>query len=153
MTRSDSAITPCPCDTGNHYHRCCQPYHQGQTAPSPQALMRARYSAFVLELSDYLLQSWHPSTRPHNLDLQGSPRWCSLQVIASGTQGAQGEVHFRAIHRAGDQWLYLEERSVFVQENGHWYYLSGDTREGTLKPARNQPCPCGSGRKYKTCCH
>ena len=46
----------------------------------------------------------------------------------------------------------LEEASRFVQEEGRWYYLNGNTSEGPLKPGRNDPCPCGSGRKYKACC-
>ncbi|MDY6840045.1 MAG: SEC-C metal-binding domain-containing protein [Pseudomonadota bacterium] len=44
------------------------------------------------------------------------------------------------------------ENSEFLRENRNWYYLRGDTREGQLKPGRNDPCPCGSGKKYKACC-
>ncbi|MEC9085421.1 MAG: SEC-C metal-binding domain-containing protein, partial [Pseudomonadota bacterium] len=49
-------------------------------------------------------------------------------------------------------WGYLEERSDFSKENGRWFYREGETREGVLKPGRNDPCPCGSGRKFKACC-
>lgn len=146
---SDSA---CPCGSQLPYGQCCQPVHQGQPALSPEALMRSRYSGFVLGLSDYLRQSWHPTTRPAHLDLTDSPDWVALQVLSSGQQGDSGNVHFRAIYRAGDGFGYLEEASSFVREDDHWFYVSGETSEGALKPGRNDPCPCGSGRKFKTCC-
>ena len=114
--------------------------------------MRSRYSAFVLQLADYLRATWHPQTRPASLDMKGSPQWTSLQVLDAGHTGEQGNVHFRAIYRAGSGWGYLEEHSDFLLEDGRWYYLSGDPSEGGLKPGRNDRCPCGSGRKFKVCC-
>lgn len=147
-------VTPehCPCGSRKRYSVCCQPYHQGKPAPSPESLMRSRYSAFVLELADYLKSTWHSSTRPQHLDLADSPQWTSLQILSSGQSGNDGDVHFRAVYRAGTGWGYLEEKSSFVRENDRWYYVTGDTREGALKPGRNDACPCGSGRKYKACC-
>ncbi len=154
----------CPCGSQASYADCCQRWHRGQPAPDPEALMRSRYTAFVLKLADYLLATWHPDTRPapagdrpevspHELlNLDDSPAWASLQVFDSATTGDRGSVHFRAIYRAGSGWGYLEEHSDFLREAGCWYYLSGRTTEGTLKPGRNDPCPCGSGRKYKACC-
>lgn len=147
-------ITPehCPCGSGKPYSACCQAYHQGKSAPSPESLMRSRYSAFVLEKADYLKSTWHSSTRPQHLDLADSPQWTSLQILSSGQSGNDGEVHFRAVYRVGNGWGYLEEKSAFVREEGRWCYVGGETSEGVLKPGRNQPCPCGSGRKYKACC-
>ncbi|WP_375177434.1 YchJ family protein [Marinobacter mobilis] len=143
---------PCPCGSARPYADCCQPWHVGQPAPTPEALMRSRYTAFVLELAEYLSQTWHSSTRPSSLSLEGSPQWLSLQVLSAGTRGDRGQVHFRAVYRSGDGFGYLEEQSDFVLEQGRWFYVAGDTREGTLKPGRNDPCPCGSGRKHKACC-
>lgn len=114
--------------------------------------MRSRFTAFVLELEDYLLQSWHTSTRPAQLNLEGAPNWQSLQILSADEQDDQGKVSFRAIYRAGEGWGFLEEDSKFVREDGVWFYVSGDTREGQLKPGRNDSCPCGSGSKYKACC-
>lgn len=114
--------------------------------------MRSRYTAYVLGKQDYLLQTWHASTRPAELDLHGMPRWSSLQILSSRQQGNDGQVHFRAIHRTGGNWGYLEEVSDFVHEQERWLYVTGETREGPLKPGRNDGCPCGSGRKYKICC-
>ena len=144
---------PCPCGSDTPYAHCCQNYHhQNEPAPTAEALMRSRYSAFVLGLADYLLASWHPDTRPTDLALDNSPKWASLQILGSETHGNSGKVHFRAIYRTADGWGYLEEHSDFRHENGHWYYHSGNPQEGTLKPGRNEPCPCGSGRKFKACC-
>ena len=114
--------------------------------------MRSRYAAFVLDLPDHLLATWHPDTRPEALDLKDSPDWTSLQILDSTEKGQKGTVHFRALYRLGKGWGYLEENSEFLLEDGHWYYLHGDTSEGQLKPGRNEPCPCGSGKKYKACC-
>lgn len=114
--------------------------------------MRSRYTAFVQKRADYLLATWHPDTRPTELSLEGSPDWVTLKILDSTEQGSRGTVHFRAVYRAGDGWGYLEENSEFVRADGRWYYLSGQTREGQLKPRRNEPCPCGSGKKFKACC-
>lgn len=114
--------------------------------------MRSRYCAFGKGLADYLLATWHPGTRPTHLDLADSPDWASLQILAADQDGENGNVHFRAIYHTGTGWGYLEEHSDFIRENGRWLYVSGSPREGQLKPGRNDPCPCGSGRKFKACC-
>lgn len=152
MPEATTSGAACHCGSGLAYSECCGPLHQGTPAAHPEALMRSRYSAFVLGLGDYLLQTWHPSTRPTELKLEGSPQWSSLQVLSAGTRGDAGQVHFRATYRSGKGWGYLEEVSDFSKEAGRWYYRAGNPREGELKPGRNDRCPCGSGRKYKACC-
>ncbi len=114
--------------------------------------MRSRYAAFVLDLPDYLQATWHHSTRPEVLTLEDSPNWSSLQIISATCSCDVGSVHFRAIYRLGAGWGFLEENSDFIKEQDRWYYLRGNTSEGQLKPGRNEPCPCGSGKKYKACC-
>jgi SEC-C motif-containing protein len=142
----------CPCGSGETYLLCCQPCHAGAPATTPEALMRSRFSAFVVKDTAYLLATWHPDTRPAELDLSGSPEWVSLQVLSSSAGVDTGRVHFRAVYRAGSGWGYLEEQSDFSKENGCWFYREGKTSEGVLKPGRNDRCPCGSGRKFKACC-
>jgi SEC-C motif-containing protein len=85
--------------------------------------MRSRYSAFVLRDSEYLLASWHPSTRPKRLTLDPNIRWIGLEVLsASGSVfDTTGMVEFRATHDQGAQ----TERSQFVREGGRWYYVDG----------------------------
>lgn len=145
-------IHDCPCGSGKAYRDCCHPFHNGESAPSPEALMRSRYAAFVTDRPDYLLDTWHQRTRPETLTLENSPEWTSLRILSAVESGETGTVCFRAVYRLGRGWGFLEERSQFVREEGRWFYLHGETSEGQLKPGRNEPCPCGSGRKYKSCC-
>ena len=113
--------------------------------------MRSRYTAFALELTDYLLKSWHSSTRPGQLELSPT-QWKRLEVFESGQENEQGWVHFRATFLEQGQWSTLEERSLFCREDGHWRYLKGTPQVTPLRPERNSLCPCGSGKKFKKCC-
>lgn len=85
--------------------------------------MRSRYSAFVLRDVEYLLATWHPSTRPKRLNLDPNTRWVGLEVLSSSGSvfDTNGIVEFRATHEAGVQ----TERSRFVREGGRWYYVDG----------------------------
>ncbi|KAA0013623.1 YchJ family protein [Billgrantia pellis] len=149
---SPSARERCPCGSGMRLASCCGPFHGGEPAPTPETLMRSRYSAFALGLHDYLRDTWHPSTRPTALDLDASSRWVRLEVLDHGQDGNKGRVHFRATFREGKRWGVLEESSRFVYEAGRWVYLDGTPSVTRLKPGRNDACPCGSGRKFKSCC-
>ena len=142
----------CPCQSGKDYAGCCQPLHQGQPAATPEALMRSRFSAFALGLNDYLLSSWHHSTRPASLAPEPGVVWKGLQIVSASQQGDTGTVHFRATCLERGRWSQLEEQSRFVREQGHWFYLDGDYQSSELATGRNDPCPCGSGVKFKKCC-
>lgn len=117
--------TACPCTPDKHYHACCQPLHQGALASHPEQLMRARYSAFALGLTDYLTQTWHSSTRPQ-LNLVDNPTWVKLQILDSGYRGDHGFVHFRAFYQAHGELNMMEERSRFVREGERWLYVDGE---------------------------
>lgn len=142
----------CPCGSGRSYADCCGRHHAGEPAPTPEALMRSRYSAFVLDLTDYLLATWHAATRPASLAPDEATHWVRLEVLESGETDDEGRVHFRATFREGRHWGVLEEASRFVREAGHWFYRDGRPTLTRLKPGRNDVCPCGSGRKFKQCC-
>lgn len=142
----------CPCGSGRPYADCCGRHHAGEPAPTPEALMRSRYSAFALDLTDYLLATWHAATRPASLVPDEATRWVRLEVLKSGETGDEGQVHFRATFREGRHWGVLEEASRFVREEGRWFYRDGHPALSRLKPGRNDACPCGSGRKFKQCC-
>ena len=100
MKRNPShARMPCPCGSDVIYPQCCGRWHEGLAdgvgAPTPEALMRSRYSAYVLGLPDYLLATWHPSTAPGDLEL--SPvKWLGLEVRHAQAQGDAGVVEFVA---------------------------------------------------------
>jgi SEC-C motif domain protein len=142
----------CPCGSGKSLVDCCARYHAGEPAPTPESLMRSRYAAYIEQRLDYLRDTWHPDTRPARLDPDPETQWRRLDILQSSTDGDGGEVHFRAVWRAGEKWGALEETSRFIREKGRWLYHSGDVIHHHLSPGRNDACPCGSGKKYKKCC-
>lgn len=145
--------SPCPCGSDLLYSACCSPLHHGTIATSPEALMRSRYSAFVLGLGEYLVATWHPDFLGDLDALTLSKQetlWDHLDILGSGEQGEQGWVEFRAWYREAGRLACLHERSRFVREAGRWRYTEGDIIP--LRAGRNDPCPCGSGKKYKKCC-
>ncbi|MFG6665642.1 YchJ family protein [Halomonas sp. HNIBRBA4712] len=149
---TSSLKTSCPCGSGAVYETCCGVYHQGVPALTPEALMRSRYSAFALDLVDYLKATWHPSTRPQALSPDPATQWKRLVIeSAPAPKGERGTVHFKAYFFERG-WHVLEEVSRFVNESGRWYYLDGAPRLEKLKPGRNERCLCGSNRKFKACC-
>ncbi|MEK9712442.1 MAG: YchJ family metal-binding protein [Thalassolituus sp.] len=142
----------CPCGNDASYQECCGPLHQGASAASPEALMRSRYTAFAQENADYLLRSWHKDYRPQTLDFADDTQWLGLTILDNSEEGDRGTVHFVARFREGKEWFELEENSRFQRDGKHWYYEAGDAQFRPLLPGRNDPCPCGSGSKFKKCC-
>jgi SEC-C motif domain protein len=121
----------CPCDLGRPYADCCGRWHAGPLhlqAPDAPSLMRSRYSAFVLELPDYLLATWHASTRPPALKFDPpSPRWLGLEVRQHALQQEdRATVEFVARNKQGGRAQRLHETSRFLRENGRWFYVDGD---------------------------
>lgn len=117
---------PCPCGEAD-YSTCCGRYHGGTPAPDAAALMRSRYSAYVLKLENYLLDTWHPSTRPATLDLAAdNTKWLELEVKRSTAEPADNAtVEFVARYKTGGRAHRLHEISRFVREDGRWYYVDG----------------------------
>ena len=116
----------CPCGSGRDYAACCGPLHAGAPAPDAEALMRSRYSAYVREDADYLLRSWHPSTRPDALAFdEPRPAWLKLEVLWHRPTGPDSaEVEFVARYRiGGGRVVRMREHSRFLREDGRWYYL------------------------------
>ena len=118
--------TTCPCGLPDPYEKCCGRYHSGAAAPTAEALMRSRYTAFVRLDAPYLLRTWHPRTRPAApLELDPGMRWTGLEVIDTGGGSAfhsAGTVTFRASYQGGA----IHERSRFERVDGAWVYLDGE---------------------------
>jgi len=158
MSNEQNAL--CPCNSGEKYDNCCAPYLRGEaTPPTAEATMRSRYVAYTQKDNDYLLKTWHESTRPQDELPAGddSVVWTGLQILrtdAGGEQDNEGVVEFRARCRVNGEAGGLDEASDFVRENGQWYYVDGHAISPVKseKVGRNDPCPCGSGKKYKKCC-
>ena len=127
-------MSPCPCDTSRAYAACCGRYHAGEAAPDAEALMRSRYSAYVLGDAGYLRATWHPDTRPDELglDTPGAPRttWLGLGVKEHKVTGPDtAEVEFVARYRVGGgRAVCMQERSRFLRIDGRWYYVDGEHR-------------------------
>lgn len=119
----------CPCGTGEVYGQCCGPILAGErTAPTAEALMRSRFSAFVTGDRDYVVRSWHPHTRPRRVTLDEDLDWYRLDVESSTAGGpfdTAGEVTFTAHHRNGSSRGSLHEHSRFTRVDGAWVYLDG----------------------------
>ncbi|MEU0942161.1 YchJ family metal-binding protein [Streptomyces canus] len=128
MTRRASRQQPrCPCGLQETYDNCCGRFlPTGESAaPTAEALMRSRYSAFVKLERDYLLRTWHPRTRPGSLDLDPGMRWTGLEILDTTDGSAfhsSGTVTFRASFKGGS----LHERSRFERVDGAWVYVDGE---------------------------
>ncbi len=127
-------MTPCPCGNPRGYHHCCEPLHAGAPATSAEQLMRARYSAYVLQREDYLLATWHADTRPACLRLstqRPAPRWLGLEVRAHrAIDAVHATVEFIARYRLGGGPARRQhELSRFVRVDDAWYYVDGELRD------------------------
>lgn len=119
----------CPCESGKSYSLCCEPCHQGVPTANAEALMRSRYSAYVLGLAQYLLDTWHPDTRPSSLNLSEdiATKWLGLSIKRfEQTSETSAIVEFIARYKVGGQKAErLHEVSQF-QLTDRWYYVSGE---------------------------
>lgn len=117
---------PCPCGLGEPYADCCAPFHRGAEPPTAEALMRSRYTAYVAGDRDYLLRTWHPSTRPRLLTLEDAQDWTGLTIVGrtgGGLLDAEGTVEFKARFEVDGRPGVMHERSRFVRDGGGWRYV------------------------------
>jgi len=160
-----ATMTLCPCGSGKDFDQCCGPLLAGAPAASPEALMRSRYTAFTRCDIDYLEATLAPEAK-EDFDrgdaetwAKGS-EWLGLEVRAAVPPApgeTTGSAEFVARFRTQGKALAHHERGSFRLADGNWLYVDGEVNP---KPAqriaarvgRNDPCPCGSGKKYKKCC-
>lgn len=149
---------PCPCGSGNSFEDCCQPYLSGRAqASTAEALMRSRYTAYSKGQIDYLIATHHPTRRRPNqrqvlVKSLGATTWEKLTILATHqgqAQDREGTVEFVAYYSTPNPGQ-LHERSRFIKLKQCWFYLDG-VQLPPRWPTRNQPCWCGSGKKYKVC--
>lgn len=149
--------TTCPCGSEQLLTLCCGRYHADTPAPSAEALMRSRYSAYALGLIDYLVRSTLPAQQA-GIDHDAIRAWSlgstwlgleieQAQLIEGKPQHAY--VTFTAHWRDAGGAHSHRERSAFVRNNGQWYFIDPTVE---LKLGRNDACPCASGQKFKKCC-
>jgi SEC-C motif-containing protein len=120
----------CPCSSGALYQDCCEPYHLSLAAPNAEKLMRSRYSAYVLGLEEYLLNTWHPNTRPQTLNLkQDRTQWLGLEVKRFEPNDEQAIVEFIARYKINGKAGKMHETSRFSRIANRWFYVDGEFDE------------------------
>ena len=162
-----SQETLCPCGSGKEFDACCGAIIRGtRKAATPEELMRARYSAYAKAEIDFIVDSTFPSRREENdrAELEKwskNSTWLGLNILKTeqgGPEDQTGFVEFIASYEDRGVRIDHHEYSEFRRDNGEWFFYDGKivgekpfVREEP-KIGRNDPCPCGSGRKYKKCC-
>jgi SEC-C motif-containing protein len=158
-------MNTCPCGSGIDYAGCCEPVIDGdRPAETAEKLMRARYTAYTKAATDFLLDTTHANHR-EGYDHAGTTAWAEksewlgLEILNTRQGGADdtvGEVEFIARYRENTTLHSHHELGHFKREEGAWYFTTGEMVKPkpavSTKVGRNEPCPCGSGRKYKKCC-
>jgi SEC-C motif domain protein len=159
-------MTDCPCGSGLKSAECCAPLHAGAVAPTPLALMRARYAAYVARNIDFVERTITPALHKefNRLDAERyaeEAEFLGLTIHSTtggGAADSAGTVEFSFRCRMQGHVLEQHEIAHFVRDNGAWLYADGEARSKqvpitkTVTANRNDPCPCGSGKKYKKCC-
>ena len=162
-----SETRECYCKSGKPFAECCEPYIKGTArAPTAKALMRSRYTAYVLADIPYLSRSLHPKERD-DFDEAGAAKWAKdadwqgLEIVRTeqgGADDSKGEVEFKVSYKRNGSVCVHHELAEFRKVDGTWYFFDGKmissppSRRSEPRIGRNEPCPCGSGKKYKKCC-
>jgi len=154
----------CPCGSGRAYADCCGPVIAGtKKALTAEALMRSRYTSYTKGEIDYILNS---CVQDDGIDPEGTKSWSEkadwkgLKIVRTekgGPSDSEGVVEFVASYVMDGLKDEHKETARFIKKDGSWLYDSGEVKTATVvratpKVGRNEPCPCGSGKKYKQCC-
>ncbi len=163
----------CPCGSGTEFDSCCGPLLSGEkTGMTAEAVMRSRYTAFVKSNLEHLIRTVDAPLRKEMAeeDVEEWNKgvvWKGLTVMktkAGGPSDSSGMVEFVARFEKDGEDKSLHEKARFKKRHGVWLYVDGVTKYldeshsapttpvASVKVGRNDPCPCGSGKKYKKCC-
>ncbi len=154
---------PCPCGSGKTFALCCEPLlKQQRAAANAEELMRSRFSAHVAHDWQHLHRTYAKTAKePYVADDEaGGRNWTRLAIHSheASTRPDTAFVDFTAYYREGEAEQALHEKAEFQRIDGAWLYTR-PVRQGPApikstqaKVGRNDPCPCGSGKKYKQCC-
>lgn len=155
-------MTLCPCGSQKQLAECCGPIIEGAPAPNAEALLRSRYTAFVTRQLDHVERTHAPEIR-EDFNRAEAERmaeeceWKGLDIRSVSENGDNAEIEFVIRFRRDKQDMIQLERSSFRRDDGHWLYVNGEInpqgpQRFVSKVGRNDPCPCGSGKKAKKCC-
>jgi len=154
----------CPCQSQNSFAECCEPILSGSLASTAEILMRARYTAYTRADMGFIEKTQNPKTRKKT-DMKANQKWAldskwmGLKIISTQKgleKDTTGVVEFEARYDSGTGKKTHHEISEFVKIKDRWYFSNGrvikEEPVTSQKVGRNEPCPCGSGKKYKKCC-
>lgn len=167
MSETIKSTDKCPCGSGKTYAECCEPLITGKSkALTAEALMRARYTAYVVHAIDFIINTCETGEQIAEIDRKATEDWSNkstwhgLKILRTekGTESdEEGIVEFEATYTQKGIRDIHHEIAGFKKVEGEWLYAEGMIRPTTVvretrKVGRNEPCPCGSGKKYKNCC-
>ena len=170
----------CPCGSNNKFELCCEPFLKGTVRPeTAEQLMRSRYTAYTKADIYYIVKTLAPEARK-DFDKKDAQQWATkskwkgLKILSTekgGPNDTDGTVEFVATYSMNGEGVDHHEVSTFRREkDGQWLFVDGHShthpegeghhhhapiethRRDQPKIGRNDPCPCGSGKKYKKCC-
>ncbi|EQC44601.1 hypothetical protein M899_2377 [Bacteriovorax sp. BSW11_IV] len=156
----------CPCGSEQTFANCCEKYISGkESAPTAEILMRSRYSAYVTGNIDYIVATHHERDRDA-LEVNEiktwseNSKWLGLKIVSTekgGEKDTEGKVEFIANFDIAGSKQAHHEMSEFKKVDGKWYFVDGHQvhqsyTRNSPKLGRNDPCSCGSGKKFKKCC-
>lgn len=157
----------CPCGSQNKFSECCEPVINGTVpAQTAEKLMRARYSAYATTAVDFILTSTIDEKR-NECDEKAirtwseQSTWHKLEILSTEKgepEDSEGMVEFIAHFTEGGVKKSYHEKGTFKKIDGLWLYVDGEIQKPKpykrpeAKVSRNDPCPCGSGKKFKKCC-
>jgi SEC-C motif-containing protein len=157
----------CPCGSQLEYTACCEPYLSGAApAPTAEKLMRARYTAYAKTAVDFIITTTIAQKRKECdekaiRDWSVNSTWQKLEIVATekgSPDDTVGTVEFIAHFTERDVEKTYHEKGTFQKVDGAWFYVDGEIQKQKPyirteeKHSRNEPCPCGSGKKFKKCC-
>lgn len=167
MSETIKSTDLCPCCSGKKYSECCEKILNGtEKATTAEALMRARYSAYVVHNIDFIINTCETGEKIAEIDRKATEDWSNnstwhgLKIISTQNgkeSDDEGIVEFEATYTQKGIRDIHHEIAGFRKVEGEWVYSEGLLRPTTVvregrKVGRNEPCPCGSGKKYKQCC-
>lgn len=124
-------VKHCYCGNKKQYKNCCKPIHDAhKNALTAEQLMRARFSAYATGLTDFIINTYHPSCHAEDdragIEQAMHNQWTKLVVLRHEPGETESFVEYKAYFVEDGQSYRLEERSRFVKENGLWYYIDGE---------------------------
>jgi SEC-C motif-containing protein len=163
----EERFVTCVCGKGESTETCCGPYLKGEKRPdTAEALMRARYAAYATGDIDYIVAT-HDPKRVDEVDQASTEawskqsQWLGLEILSTEAGGAddeRGVVEFLARYKIKNVTINHRERAEFRKHEGRWVFVDGKeiaappVKRDEPRIGRNDPCPCGSGKKHKKCC-